>query len=530
MRFIPYERHIFSTSFTYVLWSVTVPWLSTLYVSSHGAGALQITMGFFFSWLVSRELSDQGKKNKCECLTLIGAGGVLISLLVLIQASGVTVPGFTPAISPEFRATGTLGNPNWTAAFLLPLTPVLMGVRSTCVEEKGSRIKIYLCTAMIVLISSATLFTRSKAGVVSLAAGVIVYGLFSIRLQRRSVVLLITGFMAGVSAFLIWSVSTSLFQTLTWTRGRIFLWKACLLLIARHPVTGSGLGGFLPSYPQVLPKLINGDPQVYMPLGRIEFAYNDILQTAVDAGIPAAILLLILLFCLFRRAFGSGDSLSRGVGSGLAALTVYGCFDSPLQLPATLALWWYFIGWLMAGNSPDTGKTNETSFHRRIVHVVFLSCVALLGLFQAIRFTGVDLMWTRGASALKRNDRTAASESMLTAARMVPENAKLLSETAKTLMFDHKPHEALTAIRQALMTGFSFEDRFLELKILKQVNKAEESEFGWKSMVHDYPGLFTPHIELARVFIRERNFSAARSELETVLRIRQHDEIGRAHV
>ncbi|MFA6008337.1 MAG: O-antigen ligase family protein [Desulfobacteraceae bacterium] len=382
---------------------------------------------------------------------------------------------------------------------------------------------------MAVLIAAATLATRSKAGAIALTEGIIVYVIFDPKLNRRIKLSMTIGLFTSVAALLTWLVSSGILHSLAWTRGRLFLWEACLILIARHPITGYGLGGFLPAYPEALPQLLNGDSLAYIPLHRIEFAYNDFLQTAVDAGIPAELLLLALVFLLLYRAFRNSDSLSRGVGAAIASMTLYGCFDSPLQLPGTLALWWFLVGWMMAGRMPDRVKLAVPVRHHLSCRTVFASFIALLGIFQAVRFCAADLFWTRGVFALRVNEYYHASEMMQTAAAFAPENAKLLSESAKTSLLDRNPDLALQTVNRALLAGFSFDDLFLRQRVIKQMKGADATFEEWRRMARDYPGLFAPHIELARFYLKQDDLASARAELETVLQIRQNDDIDRTY-
>lgn len=528
-RVVPGDRRIFMVAGGLVMWSVLAPLISTPFTTAHTAGILQLCMGFSFSWLVALELSDADQKTRCGSLFVLGVGGVIVSIIVLLQAAGLTLPGFIPAQSVEFQAPGTLGNPNWTAAFLLPLVPILLGVRNEFSTGNGRRLLRWACMGMAVLIAAATLATRSKAGTIALIAGIIVYLIFDPKLNRHIRLSMIIGLSISATIILTWLVSSGILQSLAWTRGRLFLWKACLILITRHPITGYGLGGFLPAYPEALPQLLNGDPLAYMPLHRIEFAYNDVLQMAVDAGLPAALLFLALVFLLLHRAFRNSDCLSRGVGAAVASMAIYGCFDSPLHLPGTLALWWFLVGWMMAGKKPEFFKQDLHVWTHSSYRAVFASFIVLLGIFQAIRFSAADFFWTRGTSALSINEYHHASEIMQTAAAFAPENAKLLSESAKTSLLDRNPDLALQTANRALLAGFSFDDLFLRQRVIKQMKGADATFDEWRRMARDYPGLFTPHIELARFYLKQDDLASARAELETVLQIRQSDDIDRTY-
>lgn len=522
---LPEDRRIFMSALIFVVWSGVAPWLSTPFAAAHAAGMLQLLTGFAFSWLVAIEIGNTPRKIRPSSLFVLGLAGALLSVLVLVQATGISLPGFIPAPTAEFRATGTLGNPNWAAAFLLPLVPALLGAGSELSRNRQSPGMGRASYAMAALISSATLATRSKAGTIALAGGLVFYVLLDSRLSRRFRVCLATGMVMACAAVLTWFATSGLLLTLTWTRGRIFIWKACLALIGHEPFTGFGLGGFQPAYPQALPLLTAGDPQAYMPLHRVEFAYHDILQTAVNGGIPAAVFFVVLTFFLLRRACRNGDGLSRGVGAAVAAMMLYGCFDSPLQLPATLALWWFWVGWLMAGVKRPEPFIAKGEQHRRRFFQAFLFCfIAALGLFQAVRFGLAEVFWTRGGVLLQTNEYTRAENAMVTASALAPENAGLLSESARASFLVGNLPGTLHLVERALKVGFSFEDVFLRQKALRQSRKGDAVIGEWRRMTRDYPSLLTPHIEIARASLKKGDLATARAEAETLLRIPRRDK------
>jgi O-antigen ligase len=524
-RLLPGDRPTFFAAVAFVTWSSLAPLSTTSFFTVHSAGMLQLAMGFAFAWIVSLELTDADRKTRSESLLVLGIGGVLLSVFVILQAAGLALPGFMPVHTSEFRSSGPLGNPNWTAAFLLPLPPLLLGVRSTF---SGGRIVPFILP-MAILTAAATLLTGSKAGVIALGAGLAAYGFLNPRLQRRLLFGILAALSTGAILLVIGCVSSGILQTLSWTRGRLFLWNACLILVGRHPISGFGLGGFLPAYPQALPRLLNGDPLAYMPLHRIEFAYNDILQTAVEAGIPGAILLLAFGVLLLRRAFLNGDAPSRGVFGAVAAMAIYGCFDSPFRLPGTLALGWYLAGWVMAGATSDPVKPDDAVNGPIMGRALIVSVISILGTFQAVRFSGAEYFWSRGASLLRAKEIHRAAESLETATRFVPENARLQSEVAAVWMLDRNHERSLRTVDRALAAGFCFDDLFLRQRALRISGGGAATIAEWQRMAVDYPGLFTPHIELARYHVSRGDFASARKELHIVLAIRQFQDSDRPY-
>lgn len=522
LRFLPPDRLLFTSAGFFALWAVLAPWPCTPFKTAHAAGVLRIGMGFSLAWLVALHLSEADLRARQKGLLVLAAGGALLALIVLLQAAGWPFLASVGTPTREFRTPGTMGNPNWVAAFLLPLVPILLGLRAGLSPlDKMQRLRP-ACLGMALLIGAATLATGSKAGSLALAAGIFIYILLGRGLAQRVKIITIIGALTVAAAALIWSWSSGALQAFTWTRGRLFIWKACLMLIASHPFTGIGLGGFQPGYPLALPRLLNGDPSAYMPLHRIEFAYNDMLQTAVNAGLPAALLLAALIFVLVRRAYQRGDELSRGVGAAIAAMALYGCADAPLQLPATSALWWFLLGWSMAGTMLVPHLPDKVERHRSRPSAVLTSGIILLGLFQAGRFGAADIYWTQGRAALAGHAYSQAAEAMGAAAVCMPENEKLLSETAGAFLLDGRESATLEAVDQALLVGFSFDDLFLRQKVIKRTRGAAATVSEWQHMADDFPALFTPHFQLAVIYSKKGDKASARAELETVLRIHQH--------
>ena len=118
-------------------------------------------------------------------------------------------------------------------------------------------------------------------------------------------------------------------------------WKTSAQLIAKHPITGIGLGRFRHEYQLHAPAGVHHKPY---------HAHNIYLHIAVEQGIPSLILFLAILFLIFRQLFTlckRGDFWCSGLfigGSGfLISALVYGLADQILhQRP--LLIFWFLVG------------------------------------------------------------------------------------------------------------------------------------------------------------------------------------------
>ncbi|HYH41260.1 MAG TPA: lipopolysaccharide kinase InaA family protein, partial [Burkholderiales bacterium] len=118
----------------------------------------------------------------------------------------------------------------------------------------------------------------------------------------------------------------------TWQRGahdetsvgvRIGYYLTSLEIIADHPLTGTGVGGFAPAYAEKIRG--TAAPATVNP-------HNDYLMFAVQAGLPAAALVLAFYLFLWRDARKLGSRLERDLMRGFViTFALGGLFNSLLM-------------------------------------------------------------------------------------------------------------------------------------------------------------------------------------------------------
>jgi O-antigen ligase len=118
--------------------------------------------------------------------------------------------------------------------------------------------------------------------------------------------------------------------------GRTHFWAVTLEIIKHNPILGTGLGAFGVVYTRFDSR--NG-------LFRLEQAHNDYLQIFSDAGTVGALIGLIFLVLLFRRAFQrahSEDPFRRGIAlaaaGGCFAVLIHSFFDFTLHTTSNALL------------------------------------------------------------------------------------------------------------------------------------------------------------------------------------------------
>ncbi len=480
----------------FVALAVALPALSSSLAATHWPGALGLLSGLALFFLVAAAHDDSDDARRSSLAVLV-AGGALCAVVVLLQAAGLRWLTSEVYTGLEFRAPGTFGNPNWAAAYLAPLVPLSLGLAA---GASPARRRVYHAAAA--LLAAATLATLSKGGLVTLAAGLVAFGCLG-RNQprgRRLVLLAVTFGCAAAALALAWQ--QDLAAQASWLRGRLFLWRAALEIVAQHPLTGVGIGGYPSAYGRAAAALVNGDPHAFMPLSSVDFAHNDLLQLAAEGGLLTAAAFVVVVVVVLRTAHVRGDSQSRAVGAALVALVACGFADSPLRVPSTFVLFFFLLGFL----SPSA----PSRLHRPV-----LAAVALLGLLQGVRFAAGNAAWTRGREALRANEPAVSDLSR--ARHWMPEHGRSASQYARALARAGRFEEALAASTRAASLRFDFDDEIFRRDLQGRSLEVAAALRQWQELAATFPALVTPQLRLGALHLRAGNRPAAIAAYEAVI-------------
>jgi O-antigen ligase len=490
--------------------SIALPALSPALSPTHWPGALGLLSGLALSFVTALAINTVAAARRTS-LAVLTLSGAVCALLVLAQAAGLRWLTEGLPTSLEFRSPGSFGNPNWAAAFLAPLAPMSLALAATSAASGWRK----LHHANAALLGLATAATLSKGGLLSLAAGVVVYALLDPRLPRTRRRALLGAMLAGALGVLLLAWHFDWCATAPSLRGRLFLWRVALWLASEHPLTGVGLGGYVAEYGTAAATLLQHDPGLFMPLSSVDFAHNDVLQFAAEAGVlSAAAFVLVGVQALRRAAARAGDARARAAGAALAAIYVDGLADSPLREPATFALFFFLLGWLApaARATPATLTAMPLPWARRGV-AALLALVGLLSALQGIRYTAGHLLWTRGRDAFK-DDRSAAAAARalpdLARARVyLPEHGRIASHYTLALARAGKWHAALDASKVTNSLHFDFDDQMLERDLEANSLSPDDAIALWQELAARYPQLLTPHLRLGDLYLEKGDVAAA---------------------
>jgi putative inorganic carbon (hco3(-)) transporter len=258
----------------------------------------------------------------------------------------------------------------WVLPAAIMSIPALFKMSSQ--SNKATRWLALLFSAFSsLLIGGVLLLTQSRTAYLSIGITLFAMILFLLPKKWRWVV----GGLAvlGLAAFFIW-ISQVGFETVIHTtldnvplgvekssaslismQGRVEIWSRAIMLIREVPLTGLGLNVFRYAIFLVFP------PYSIGPEFNLGHAHNEMLQTALDLGIPGLIAFVTLsgiAFFLLLRSFyhpshpGKNQVIEQflvlGLAGGLAAHFLYGLLDTVALGAKPGFLFWMLLG-LTAG-------------------------------------------------------------------------------------------------------------------------------------------------------------------------------------
>jgi len=257
------------------------------------------------------------------------------------------------------RARGSFINPDHFAFFLNMLWPLCLAYalspetvkkRLRIIRNKHRRAQVEvsgegmarqaLLLFAVGLTALALIFSLSRGGILAFFVALTILAFLTygerrwtvpVSLIAMGITILIYGYTLGFE-----NLIQRFLQLESAKHGRIEIWRDAWRILKDHPL-GIGLGNFSVLYPLY-------QVQITAPV-KYSHAHNDILQMAIEGGLPAWVCLWSG-FCYFlirsmkrvRNLRGQDNSagyfLAAGGISGLSAAAVQSFFDFSLQIPS----------------------------------------------------------------------------------------------------------------------------------------------------------------------------------------------------
>lgn len=486
-------------------------WLAWLWLLGFGA----------LYWSVA-EAVERPRQAVALVDSLVGAGAV-VAVYALAQALG-WLAGPAGVDGPA-AMIATLGNPNYVAAFLVPLIPPAFALR------RSGRRRV-LGPAGVALFLATVVLTGSRAALLALAVAVT----FLFLGHRRGWGPVLTTWGLGITALgLASGWFAGLLPQLGTTEGgrslveRLFAWQVAWQIFRDHPWTGVGLEGYARLFLEYKARILQevGVQNVPFYLPRAVQAHNEFLQLAAEVGLGG---LAVLAWGLGRfwkawqrelqaaHRHPSAQRLRLGLAAGILGGGCIALFDFPLHRPGSAWVLVVLAGALHArGLSRAGGRGRRLSRAARLFLIVPVA-LSLVVIALTYREFQADLHLQAGRSALATGRLESAEAHLLRSRALSLAPYEALFHLAKIYYEQENYSRAIEALKESLQGRVSEAAELLLSQALFHAGRFAEAEAALERLLAGEPH---PVHKLPAYFLRAQLYRQ-RGELELALAQLEH--------
>lgn len=172
--------------------------------------------------------------------------------------------------------------------------------------------------------------------------------------------------------------------------GRVFIWKLTTYIITDNPVFGVGFDRFKSYYMNYQADYFaeNGETLEALVADNVYYAFNEGLQFVSENGLIGLVLLLILIYTLFRAKINEEYYTMFFIGkTGLLTIGIFACFSYPMQiLPIKLVL--VFLLALLTNSVANEFQLNIGYSNRSLwLYKTAVLLVTFVTTYQTISYT-----------------------------------------------------------------------------------------------------------------------------------------------
>ena len=360
------ERRDFFSDYPLLTWTLAAffAWgvISLLWASQTGTGLTALSR--YAPNILLLPIAYTALRTRRDLALVLGA---IVFGAVLAAAFGILQPPESGLIEESSRATGTVGDPNELAAFVLVglalAAGFALGREHSPLVRLGAALAVPLCAAGIFL-------SLSRGGLVALGFVLIAGTVFAGRWR-----LAVTGILLAVAlggAFYFTTLAPlparERISTADGGTGRSDLWKVGLRMVTANPIGGVGVGNFPAQSANytLQPGAITRADLIFSSAPKV--THNTYLEIAAEMGLPGLLLFATIIVsslgCALRaarlwsaRGQPTMEALARGAVLGLMGMLVADFFISDMY---TKLLWVMLaIGPAMLGIARSEERAQE---------------------------------------------------------------------------------------------------------------------------------------------------------------------------
>ncbi len=294
------------------------------------------------------------------------------------------------------RVFSSFGNPNFLAAYLVIVSPFVIGF----IVHKRK----YILSFFMVLLCVVLYLTYSKGGWLGFTAGVIAFSVLSViytaHLKTRRLKLVLAAF----SIFLVVTASAGVWvfanKRPDSLRFRVLTWRSTIEMIKLHPVRGNGLGTFRIIYP------LYRDKEIFRIEGRhqteTQHPENEFLEVASDGGVIGLGIFLWMIGVFFYQGMRKLKNMAHpylliGLLSSLFGLLFHNLFGVDMRFVSSGFFFWLILGLIsveisLPAENHSKSNLKQSKTNRKNIKMTVSSNRILLELLSQIIIAGIALV------------------------------------------------------------------------------------------------------------------------------------------
>jgi O-antigen ligase/tetratricopeptide (TPR) repeat protein len=323
-------------------------------------------------FIIAHPVSDKNPIRSEKIIFALIVIGSLWGLYGILQYFGFDLFFETPQTGRTYRVMGVMGNVNYFAEYLVGIIPA--GIGWLLATDKTRKRWMIFTGISIMTICLILTFTRSAY--LGFAVALVFIVLFFPLLQRRNVIklnqkILLIALIISLLAIIIFifpnpankpgtfihtiknRLSLETLQEELYSGRRRTIWSFTAMMIQDQPLVGSGLGTFpyLSLDYQAQFFQLDNNRDIFSH-GYAKHVHNEYLQLGAELGLVGLALFIAIIIAFFSYGIKGlrrmKDRQKSAIVIGLMAAMVAILFDSffgfPFHLPATLAIFWLYLG------------------------------------------------------------------------------------------------------------------------------------------------------------------------------------------
>jgi len=340
-------------------------------------------------FIVINNIHDKYQINRLLTILLIISS--LLGIYGIFQYNGMDFAFWKGNIARS-QVFGLFGNVNYFAEYMIVPLPLAISLFFAC---QNRMYKILLLVGILVM-GGSLIFTFTRGSYLAIGISSL-FMLFLYLVSRgkgfikehKKIFIIILAFIILVT--FLFAIPNTLNKSGTviskiksrisisqFTKGsslkrRIAIWKFTGMMIKDHPILGSGLGTFKYNSLNYQAKFFDQEENRRLyPYGIADKVHNEYLQLGAEIGILGLGIFLWLIISYFRCGLRILKKLKDkykqgiviGLMGGIVAVLIDAIFGFPLHLPATIVLFWLFIGLIVSLNHSENHSGQEAKMVR----------------------------------------------------------------------------------------------------------------------------------------------------------------------